>query len=148
MVEYGATNRDRLEDEASALRAQLAKTLESLHRRRQVAVEPPVSAAPSSGSAALNWAGPLLVLAGGATGLLAYRARRRRRHLGAQRLQALARFWKHPEQLARSPRGLLGAEIAHGVAASLITFVVAKLAERVLLKALSQLRLLIAPATR
>jgi hypothetical protein len=83
-------------------------------------------------------AGTVAAIAGG-SGLLVYRAHRRRRLLMKERLRALVRIWQHPEQVARPSRGPFVVDLARSIALSLLTLVVSQVAKRSLLRIFPEL---------
>jgi hypothetical protein len=135
-------HRDRLEANANALRSRLARTLESLDRRRHDAFNVKVQAKRHPGFVAAVGGAMAAVAAG--SGLITYLVIHHRRSRGlsdrlSDRLHAVTRIWQHPDRVARQKPHSLPAEIARGVLVSLASFVVSQLAERALLKALPQL---------
>jgi hypothetical protein len=125
------TQRDRLEVEADVLRSQLARTLESLNRRRHVVEEIKEEVQHHPSVAVLVGAGSLLFVAGGATGLLAYRAHHRRHALG-DGVRALARLPQQVAQLAQPKQPPIAPQIVRKVAIGLTAFVAIQLGQRVL----------------
>lgn len=131
-------HRDRLEANANALRSRLARTLESLDRRRHDAFNVKVQAQRHPGFLAAVGGSMAAVALG--SGLITYFViKHRNENRLSERLHAVTRIWRHPDRVARNKPHSLPAEIARGVLVSLASFVVSQLAERALLKALPQL---------
>lgn len=131
-------HRDRLEANANALRSRLARTLESLDRRRHDAFNVTIQAKRHPGFLAA--VGGAMVAATAGSGLITYLViRHRKSQRFTERLHAITRSWRHPERVARDKPRSLPAELARGVLISLASFVVSQIAERALMKLLPQL---------
>lgn len=138
-------NRDRLEADADALLSRLARTLESLDRRRHDAFNPKVQIVRHPLISVLI-GGSLVALAGGASLLGVYLIRHHRQRLPIDRLRALKRAWFNPERVAHPTHRPIAKELARGVVISVGTYLVSKLAEQALVKLFPKLEPSEAPA--
>jgi hypothetical protein len=123
--------REDLEANANALRSRLARTLESLDRRRHDLFNVKVQASRH----------PWLTFAVGATALGALAStigvsyllhRHHKRQLPMERLRALGRIWHHPKRVARFSKGTIAGDIARSVLVSAVSFGISELLQRAL----------------
>lgn len=121
--------REDLEANANALRSRLARTLESLDRRRHDLFNVKVQAARhpflTVGLGALG-----LASAVGAAGAAYLLHRHSRQQLPAERLRALTRIWQHPKRVARFSKGTVAGDIARSVLVSAVSFGISELLQR------------------
>lgn len=131
----GKTNRERLEASANALRSRLARTLESLDRRRHDALNIKVQASRHPVPLALAGAGALAVAGG--TALVIYHARnppRSELQELAYRVRAVVHAWKNPKKVAHKDPPSLASEVTRGVVVSVASYAISQLAQRALAK--------------
>ena len=127
------TRRQRLEASANALRARLARTLESLDRRRHDVLNVKVQAKRHPLPLALAGASALFVVGG--TALTVYRSSKpKKSELGmlAERVRAAVRAWKNPLRPAKPKEPSVASEVARGVVISVASYAISQLAQRAL----------------
>ncbi len=130
----GKTNRARLEASANALRARLARTLESLDRRRHDALNVQVQAARHPIPLALAAAAGTAVVVGG-TALTLYHARKPpQSELAelAQRLRAAVRALRGAKKPSHPDQPSIVKEVARGVVISVASYAISQIAQRAL----------------
>ena len=130
----GKTNRQRLEASANALRSRLARTLESLDRRRHDALNIKVQAARHPLPIALLGAGAAAVVGGTALTIYHVATRQPPQNEIVQRLKAVIKAIQHPHRAAHSDAPSLTKEIVRGVVVSVASFAISQIAEKALVK--------------
>lgn len=122
-------NREDLETHANALRSRLARTLESLDRRRHDLFNVKVQATRH----------PFLTVAVGAVGVASVLStvglgyllhRHHQKQLPVERLRAFGRIWYHPKRVARFSKGTVAGDIARSVIVSAVSFGISELLQR------------------
>lgn len=122
-------NREDLEANANALRSRLARTLESLDRRRHDLFNVKVQATRH----------PFLTVAVGALGVASVLStfgvgyllhRHHQKQLPMERLRAFGRIWYHPKRVARFSKGTVAGDIARSVLVSAVSFGISELLQR------------------
>ena len=124
---------ENLRQTASRARDRLARTLDALDRRRHDIFNIKGQLHKHAVPLVLVSAGTALVLAGsGAVAL--YRTHHRRERLLSERVQALVRFWRYPERVARQGERSIPAEIGRRVLMGLSTTVLLEFGRQVIKK--------------
>ena len=131
-------NREQLEADANLLRERIAQNLESLDQRRHEAFNVKAQVTRHPLSVAMFGAGTVLAIAG-TSGLLAYRANRRKQNRFTDAVAAMSHAWHHPEELVGKREPPISEEVVRGVVVSVATFVGAQLAKHALQKYLPEL---------
>jgi hypothetical protein len=132
--------RELLERDADRVRDRLQGTLEALDQRRhQLAELTDVKKQVREHATPIGLvAGGLLLGTFGLLGYSIYHAVTRKKRLRQERMNALMRFWNHPERLARSkpPKGSLAQQVGRGIVTSALTVAVTELSKRSLRRVL------------
>jgi capsule polysaccharide export protein KpsC/LpsZ len=128
MTQPSDAHRDQVEQKANLLRERLLRTIDALDERRHTMLS--VRGQAERHRAGLEVIGAGLALLGGVgVALAVHRMRTRDERLRRERLEAVARLWRHPDRIARKPRGLLF-QIARAVLVSAATAAGVALARR------------------
>ena len=122
------TDQRRLEANANRLRSRLARTLESLDRRRHDAMNVRVQVGKHPVSLAVLGDKAIAAI-DGKIGMSMYRSRNPWRRMLKQRTDALVRAWKHPDRSGKPAKDPFVADIARSVAISLASFGLTQLAK-------------------
>jgi hypothetical protein len=112
---------EALEARANFLRSRLANTIDSIATRARDFASPRVQLARNVKKIAVAGAVMGAVLIGSVV-LAIVRARGRRHRMPQERVQALARWWKHPERVASTRKQPIMFEIARNVIVGAISF--------------------------